>query len=522
MLTRRQLLSLVGTAGGSAALYGISAALGVVPRQSIAAPLGLSRVSSKRKVLILGAGVAGLTAAFELTKLGYQVEILEASGRIGGRSLTLRHGDVVDEVGNRQVCQFDKEPHLYMNAGPARIPAYHENILAYCSELGVELQNYNNFNPAAWAQFDQINSGVRVRQRELQTDARGFIAELLSKSISEKWLDDLIDGIDGDRLMEFLTKFGDLDGDRKYTGSPRSGYSNNGLLAEGILKQPNGLDEIVSSDYWRLGMNFALAASQLSVLVPVGGMDKIVQAFAERLGPKVIHLDKQVESIQTDDTGVTVRYWDAGTIRTSRADYCLNSIPGVLLEGITNNFDAEFKSKLKSRPRGKLTKIGFQMNERFWEKEGIFGGNSWTGQDITQIMYPSHGHQKRKGVLIGGYIFSGKINDKVVAMTSGQRLEMAKRQGEKVHPGYASYVDSGVSVAWYRMKHFLGCTARKVSHEDLHVLQTPQGRHRLIGDQVTHHTGWQESAVLSAHQALKWIEECEKECSGKTSKAGAV
>lgn len=515
-------MSLVGATGGSAALYGVAAALGVAPMQSSAAPLELSSPKSKRKVLILGAGVAGLTAAYELTKAGYQVEVLEASGRIGGRSLTLRQGDVVDEVGNRQVCQFDKEPHLYMNAGPARIPTYHEKILSYCKELGVELQSYNNNNPAAWAQFEQINAGERVRQRELQTDARGFIAELLSKSISQKWLNDPIDGIDGDRLMEFLTKFGDLNGEREYAGSARSGYSNNGLLAEGILKKANGLDEIVSSDYWRLGMNFALTASQSSVLVPVGGMDKIVQAFADRLNVGTINLNKQVDSIHTDDSGVTVRYWDAGKIRTKQADYCLNSIPGVLLSGITNNFDANFKNKLKSRPRGKLTKIGFQMKERFWEQEGVFGGNSWTGQDITQIMYPSHGYQKSKGVVIGGYIFSGKINDKVMAMTAEQRLTMATLQGEKVHPGYASYIESGVSVAWYRMKHSMGCTARAVSQEDLNVLKAPQGRHCLIGDQVTHHSGWQESAVLSAHHALNWIAECEKECSGKSDKTGVA
>lgn len=515
MLTRRELFHIVGATGGSAALYGVAASLGVAPMQSKASPVKLHSPKKKTKVLILGAGIAGLVSAYELTKAGYQVELLEASGRIGGRSLTLRHGDTVEEIGNHQVCQFDQEPHLYMNAGPARIPTYHEKVLEYCKELGVELQSYTNANPAAWAQFEQINGGQRVRQMELQTDARGFIAELLSKSISEGWLDAPLDHIDGDRLMEFLTKYGDLDGANNYVGSARSGYANNGLLAEGVLKKPHSLKQIVESDYWRLGMNFALTASQASVLAPVGGMDKIVDAFAERLEPGVIRLNKQVESINTNESGVGVSYWDAGKLHHTQADYCLNSIPGVLLSGISNNFDQNFTTVLKSRPRGKLTKIGLQMKERFWEKEGIFGGNSWTGQEITQIMYPSHGYHRTKGVLIGGYIFSGQINDKLMQMTSAQRLELARRQGEKLHPGYSSYVENGVSVAWYRMKHFLGCTARTVADDDLRILQAPQGRHCLIGDQVTHHTGWQESAILSAHHALNWIAECELECTAR-------
>jgi monoamine oxidase len=505
MLTRRKLLNVVGATGGSVALYGVAAALGVVPTQTAAASLTLPAPRDGRnKVLILGAGIAGLVAAYELSKAGYQVDILEASERIGGRSLTLRHGDVVDEIGNRQVCQFDDEPHLYMEAGPARIPAYHTNILEYCRELGVALQTYNNSNPAAWAQFDKINGGERVRQRELQTDARGFITELLSKSISEQWLDDSLSELDGDRLLEFLTRFGDLNSDHQYAGSSRSGYANNGLMAEGLLLEPHGIEEIVASDFWRIGMNFSQAASQSSVLVPVGGMDKILDAFVAKL-PNVIQTNSRVVDIRTSDSNVTVQYQNKGQMHTSRADYCLNSIPGQILAGVANNFDSEFQKTLETRPRGKLSKIGLQMNNRFWEKEGIYGGNSWTGQDITQIMYPSHGYHQNKGVVIGGYIYSGAINDKVMSMSAEQRIEMAKRQGEKVHPGYANAVENGVSVAWYRMNHILGCTARNHPGAVQHVLQAPQGRHYLIGDQAAHHSGWQESAVLSAHFALNHI-----------------
>jgi monoamine oxidase len=324
--------------------------------------------------------------------------------------------------------------------------------------------------------------------------------------------------------MEFLTRYGDLNDDHKYAGSSRSGYANNGLMAEGLLLEPHGIEEIVTSDFWRIGMNFSQAASQSSVLVPVGGMDKILDAFVANL-PDVIQTNSRVTDIRTSDSDVTVQYQHKGKMHTSQADYCLNSIPGQLLAGVPNNFDSEYQKTLETRPRGKLSKIGLQMSNRFWEKEGIYGGNSWTGQDITQIMYPSHGYHQSKGIVIGGYMYSGTINDKVMAMSAEQRIEMAKRQGEKIHPGYSDSVENGVSVAWYRMNHLLGCTARNHPGEVQKILQQPQGRHYLIGDQTAHHSGWQESAVLSAHFALNHITQHETGLSnsaGLSANAGGI
>ena len=144
-LTRRDFLNLVGAAGGSAAVFQVTTALGITPViENVLAPK-LTPLNGKQcKVVLLGAGISALTSAYELSKAGYQCTILEASHRAGGRNLTLRHGDFIDEVGNPQQCQFDDAPHLYMNAGAARIPHTHKKILAYCKELGVELEIFEN------------------------------------------------------------------------------------------------------------------------------------------------------------------------------------------------------------------------------------------------------------------------------------------------------------------------------------------------------------------------------------------
>jgi monoamine oxidase len=117
-----------------------------------------------KKVAILGAGIAGLIAAYELSRKGYEVTILDASHRAGGRNLTLRHGDIVDEIGNPQVCRFAPDPDLYFNAGPARIPGHHITLLDYCRELGVELAPFSDENRNAWVQDDAAFGGKPVRK----------------------------------------------------------------------------------------------------------------------------------------------------------------------------------------------------------------------------------------------------------------------------------------------------------------------------------------------------------------------
>ena len=137
-LTRRELLSRVGTAGGYGAAYLVMQSLDLLaPAQAYEGPPELSGDGGKNvSVVILGAGLAGMTAAYELGRAGYRCTILEARHRAGGRNWTLRQGDSVEELGQpSQPCQFDEG--LYFNPGPARIPGHHRALLSYCKQFGV-------------------------------------------------------------------------------------------------------------------------------------------------------------------------------------------------------------------------------------------------------------------------------------------------------------------------------------------------------------------------------------------------
>ena len=87
-VSRRNLLSLIGAVSGSAAMYHAMTSLGFAADSGYQGPIKLDGDPKGASVLILGAGLAGMTAALELRKAGYKVQILEFNSRAGGRNWT--------------------------------------------------------------------------------------------------------------------------------------------------------------------------------------------------------------------------------------------------------------------------------------------------------------------------------------------------------------------------------------------------------------------------------------------------
>jgi monoamine oxidase len=206
--TRRDFLRRVAQAGGYRATYLTMQAMGLLGTTAVAEPLVLERGTRHgTKVIVLGAGMAGLSAAYELGKAGYDCVVLEARDRVGGRNWTLRPGARLDMTdGSRQICDFDEG--LYWNAGPARLPSHHQAVLGYCRELGVALEVEVNTNRGALLHNPAANEGQPIELRQAINDARGEISELLAKAINRGALDEELSAHDKERMLSFLQHYG--------------------------------------------------------------------------------------------------------------------------------------------------------------------------------------------------------------------------------------------------------------------------------------------------------------------------
>lgn len=186
-ITRRQFITRVAQAGGYGTAFMTMHSLGLFgmvetgQQQNFPLPPSTGRGT---RVIILGAGIAGLVSAYEMRRAGFDCTVLEARERPGGRNWTLRRGSkLVLNDGTSQECTFDEGN--YFNCGPARLPSVHKNMLGYCNELGVALEVEVNSSRSAMLQNDAVFGGKPIRLAQAVNDTRGHVAELLAKCVQK-------------------------------------------------------------------------------------------------------------------------------------------------------------------------------------------------------------------------------------------------------------------------------------------------------------------------------------------------
>ncbi|MFT4197590.1 MAG: flavin monoamine oxidase family protein [Pseudoxanthomonas sp.] len=513
-VTRRQLLARIGLAAGGAMMYQAMTSLGLAAESNFREGFKLEGSGRGTSVLILGAGLAGMTAAYELRKAGYKVQILEFNARPGGRNWSLHGGDTYTELGGAvQHCKFDKG--LYLNPGPWRIPHHHRAVLSYCRQFGVALEAFNQVNYNALLHSQKAFGGKPQRFRDIDADYKGHVSELLAKCTRQDALDQLVQKEDQELLLESLRNWGALDGNFAYVKGEASStqrgfakYPGGGLSGKPEYSEPLSVQDVLRSRLWTTlaaGNNYEM---QTTMFQPVGGMDQIGKAFAAQL-PGVIRYNAKVTRIDQDAHGVTVNWQDAaagGAEQVAKADWCICTIPLSVLSRIPVTASQAMTDAISAVPYAASVKFGLQFKRRFWEEdEAIYGGISYTDLPITLISYPSTDyHSRGKGVLLGGYAWGLEAYE-FTAMPPQERVRQAVEYGTQLHPQYPQEFDNGIAVGWHRVPFTHGCFGqwteqlRAAHYQDLCQID---GRLALAGEHVSYIPAWQEGAITSAHDVI--------------------
>jgi monoamine oxidase len=498
-MTRGEFVRRAAAAGGSA--YTAMAALGLVA-DARPAPFSLRGRGDGIHVAIIGAGVAGLCAAYELGKLGYRCTILETRARPGGRVWTVRDGTTFTETGGiSQTATFGRGN--YLNAGAARVPQNHVTI-DYYRELGIAIEPFLFTNNNAY--YYDGSTRRRLREREAKMDLRGEVDELLAKAISRDAVDAPLTADDKARLLTFLIDDGGLDADLLYRGTDRRGYTTQPAVDPGTVGKPIDMNALIRAGFGKPQIEEADIDWQPVLYQPVGGMDALPVRFAALLAASITFGAQGRELRRMDGGRARIVYGDArGGARTLDADLCICTLPLSVLRSLPADFSEPFARAIAAVAYAPSTKVAFAARRRFWEDDDrILGGISWTNTPMTQIMYPSGGYLGPTGVLVGAYNFDAAA-DAYGKLAPAQRIAAARSEGSAIHPQYATDITSAFTVAWQNVAENLGGWANWTDaqrRDEYKTLRAFDGPYILAGEHMSYIPAWQAGALESARAVV--------------------
>ncbi len=450
------------------------------------------RPGARKRVLIIGAGVAGLVAAYELRRQGHEPIVLEAQNRVGGRIYTLR--------------SFG--PGLYAEAGAMRIPRAHRLTLEYCRHFGLEMKPFVMGNPnglvyiggvrmtAAEAQGNperlpfQLADHERGRSADdLWQAAIADIRALVEQAGEEAW-GEIVRQYDQYSLYEFLKVRGFSEGAIEY-------YAVMNFVEADMH---NALVEILRED---------LGGAYVDMSQIAGGMDRLPNAFYAEL-QDAIRFGAEVRRIEQDGEGVTLRCRVGADSYSISGDYVICTVPFSVLRTIEHSFSREKERAIRQLNYHASTKILFQVRNRFWEQEdGIEGGATVTDLAVRRLNYPASDPMTTRGVLLASYTW-GQDALQWGAMDEASRIAEALDDVEQIHPRIRSEFEAGASHAWYGDRWARGAFAMFAPEQQTNLqaaITRPEGRVWFAGEHCSLYHAWIQGALESGIRAAREIHE---------------
>ena len=369
-LSRRHFVRLSGLAVGGLSL---SPDLGwALPRTAEA------RHASGKRVVILGAGLSGLVAAWELRSTGNEVIILEAQLHPGGRVHTIREGLSDD---------------LYAEAGAGRIPQNHDVTMAWVKHFGLELEP---FYPTDFAQVALIKGQRVILPADKPLDMSVVPLNLTPEErkvglsgLDNLYYSELAKTAIGNHIREDwppeVARLGDI--------SMSDFLRQHGASEDAIHYMLLGFEDNAALDYIKDIYNHNSPLSKIK-----GGNDQLPRAFAAKL-TEVIRYGCAVEHIERSDKSVRVSYRRMGMLDHVEADAAVCTIPYTVLRriAVTPEWSPSKRNAIDKIYYGPTVRTTYQVSHRYWEVAGLNGFG--TSDKNFEVWHPTYGKLGKRGLL---------------------------------------------------------------------------------------------------------------------------
>ncbi|XP_039887331.1 L-amino-acid oxidase-like [Simochromis diagramma] len=457
---------------------------------------GLPQIKKSHHVIIVGAGIAGLTAAKLLEGAGHKVTIIEASPRVGGRVETYR----------------DEENGWYADLGAMRIPSNHQIIRWYIKEMGLKLNPFIMYDSNTFYLVNERNRtrtyavtanpdilNYKLPERERKKSADELLWQALQKvrdEIKAHGCKAAFKKYDHYSVKEYLKEEGGL--------SPEAVV----MIAELLNEQSMMHLALTEMLYVENDVSDSTTYDEIT-----GGTDLLPKAFLSFIDAPIL-FNSKVKFISQSHEGVTVSYRRKGesalTDITGDAVLVTTTAKAALFLDFNPPLSIPKMEALRAVHYECSTKIILTFKRKFWVDDGIHGGKSITDRPSRYIYYPSHSFPRNQtiGVLLASYTWADDAQF-LQGATDEDLKELALRDLAKIHGEQVWDLCIGVVVKrWGIDPYSLGGFAFFAPYQHIEYakeLFRSEGRVHFAGEHTAFPHAWIETSMKSAIRAAKNI-----------------
>lgn len=463
-------------------------ALALMPRVARAERRGQIKLTGvPQNVVILGAGLAGLSAAYELKQAGHQITILEARRFAGGRVQTIR--DFADGQ--------------YAEAGALSFPQNHTFTFGYAQDFNLPLR------PLATIGLDTI---ANIRGSRFRIDATGAANVPFSLKSSERAAG--VFGLTSLYLDAFMREVGNP---RKGNWPPVDLQAIDAVSLKQLLENQGAsdgaIDIIAASQLGILGFGIDTVSAMDGVVTeaiasgPVfyeiaGGNDQLVGVLKKKV-KKAFKKKSVVLAIEQNESSVTVTYRDGNGVQTIIADRVICTLPFPILKTIPINplLPEDKQRAINELKLTAVTRTYQQFRTRVWEQDHL-SGYGISDLDIQNTYSPTMMQTGKRGILTS--YTGGQRALNLGVMSENDRQDFVLKRMGNLFDGLKSQYESGTSVIWHEDEWSRGGFTYFEPGQMatlLPVAQRAEGRIHFAGEHTSAWHGWMNGALESGNRA---------------------
>ena len=415
-LTRR---SFIKKTGAAASLFPLSSFSSI-----------FSNSTDDKRIIVIGAGLAGLSCAYELDQAGFNVMLIEARSRPGGRVSTYR-----DSFSDN----------LYSEMGAEYVDSMDTHVQEYCKIFDLKVL------PAK--QYDGVYlKGQRFTMEGLRSgrDSLPFKGTLKGKLFGQeaqyikKWIDLVnLKGISSPEVQE-LDKIS-VEEILIKGGAPKDiidlyAYAN--ATEETTVPSKMSALDMVLSNTRTSGFSENTVEGRI-----LGGNDQLPKILAKKLGSKIMY-NQPLYRLDYDSNSITATVKENEKLIQIPASKCVLAIPTTILKNININpgFSIEKTKCINNQQYGHAMKIAMQYHQRFWNNKNSIGQRVFTDTPLRRIYDFSIDQPGPRGILLS--FTSGEDAIKLGRLDKNKRLEVAKNTCNNIWSESPKYWEKGIIKYW--------------------------------------------------------------------------